>query len=160
MGNLVVAPLLLVLAQRPWRELDQKRLVEAGLLLALLVAVTSVVFLGGLWRYPHLVFPLLVWAALRFHQLGAVVSSFVVTVLAVTGAVRGTTPIGEGSATEVAQIVEGLTGGFAISLLIFGAILAERSTAGESSPAPTPASPRRSSSPTSAAGNGTFPRTK
>ena len=57
MGNLVVAPLLLVLAQRPWRELDQKRLVEAGLLLALLVAVTSVVFLGGLWRYPHLVFP-------------------------------------------------------------------------------------------------------
>jgi len=130
MGNLVVAPLLLVLAQRPWRELDQKRLVEAGLLLALLVAVTSVVFLGGLWRYPHLVFPLLVWAALRFHQLGAVVSSFVVTVLAVTGAVRGTTPIGEGSATEVAQIVEGLTGGFAISLLILGAILAERSTAG------------------------------
>ena len=131
MGNLVVAPLLLVLAQRPWRELDRKKLVEAGLLLALLVAVTSVVFLGGLWRYPHLVFPLLVWAALRFHQLGAVVSSFVVTVLAVAGAVRGTTPIGEGSATEVAQIVEGLTGGFAISLLILGAILAERSTAGK-----------------------------
>ena len=131
MGNLVVAPLLLVLAQRPWRELDRNRLVEAGLLLALLVAVTSVVFLGGLWRYPHLVFPLLVWAALRFHQLGAVVSSFVVTVLAVAGAVRGTTPIGEGSATEVAQIVEGLTGGFAISLLILGAILAERSTAGK-----------------------------
>jgi PAS domain S-box-containing protein len=130
MGNLVVAPLLLVLAQRPWRELDRKRLVEGGLLLALLVAVTSVVFLGGLWRYPHLVFPLLVWAALRFHQLGAVVSSFLVTVLAVAGAVRGTTPIGEGSATEVAQIMEGLTGGFAISLLILGAILAERSTAG------------------------------
>ena len=131
MGNLVVAPLLLVLAQRPWRELDRNRLVEAGLLLALLVAVTSVVFLGGLWRYPHLVFPLLVWAVLRFHQPGAVVSSFVVTVLAVAGAVRGTTPIGEGSATEVAQIVEGLTGGFAISLLILGAILAERSTAGK-----------------------------
>ena len=130
MGNLVVAPLLLVLAQRPWRELGGKRFVEAGLLLALLVAVTSIVFLGGLWRYPHLVFPFLVWAALRFHQLGAVVSSFVVTVLAVAGAVRGTTPIGRGSATEVAQIMEGLTGGFAISLLILGAILAERSTAG------------------------------
>jgi PAS domain S-box-containing protein len=130
MGNLVVAPLLLVLSRRPWRELDKRKLVEAGLLLALLVGVTSVVFLGGLWRYPHLVFPLLVWAALRFHQLGAVVSSFVVTVLAVAGAVRGTTPIGEGSATEVAQIMEGLTGGFAISLLILGAILAERSTAG------------------------------
>ena len=97
----------------------------------LLTAVSAVVFLGGLWRYPHLVFPLLVWAALRFHQLGAVGSSFVVTVLAVTGAVRGTTPIGNGSATEIAQIVEGLTGGFAISLLILGAILAERSAAGQ-----------------------------
>ena len=130
MGNLVMAPLLFVLAQRPWRELDRRRLAEAGFVLALLVTVSAIVFLGGLWRYPHLVFPLLVWAALRFQQLGAVVSSFVVTVLAVAGAVRGTTPIGDGSATEVAQIMEGLTGGFAISLLILGAILAERSAAG------------------------------
>jgi PAS domain S-box-containing protein len=130
MGNLVVAPLLLVLAQRPWRQLEGKRLVEGGLLLALLTTVSSIVFLGGLWRYPHLVFPLLVWAALRFHQLGAVVSSFVVTALGVAGAVRGSTPIGDGSATQVAQIMEGLTGGFAISLLILGAILAERRTAG------------------------------
>jgi PAS domain S-box-containing protein len=130
MGNLVVAPLLLVLAQRPWRELDVRRLVEGGLLLGLLTTVSSIVFLGGLWRYPHLIFPLLVWAALRFHQLGAVVSSFVVTVLAVAGAVRGTTPLGNESATEIAQIMEGLTGGFAISLLILGAILAERTTAG------------------------------
>ena len=130
MGNLVVAPLLLVLAQRPWRQLDGRRLAEAGLLLVLLITVSAIVFLGGLWRYPHLIFPLLVWAALRFHQLGAVGSSFIVTVFAVTGAVRGTTPIGDGTPTEIAQIVEGLTGGFAISLLILGAILAERSAAG------------------------------
>ncbi len=130
MGNLVVAPLLLVLAQRPWRELDRNRLVEAGLLLALLRG-------GHLDRFPRR--PLALSAPglpaprlgdsplpparrrrqqLRRHRL------------AVAGAVRGTTPIGEGSATEVAQIVEGLTGGFAISLLILGAILAERSTAG------------------------------
>jgi PAS domain S-box-containing protein len=130
MGDLVVAPLLLVLAQRPWRALDSHRKVEGVLLLGLLAGVSSIVFLGGLWRYPHLLFPLLVWAALRFHQLGAVMASFVVTALAVTGAVTGTTPIGRGSATEVVQILEGLTGAVAVSLLILGAVLAERATAG------------------------------
>ncbi|MGH2921474.1 MAG: MASE1 domain-containing protein, partial [Gaiellaceae bacterium] len=130
MGDLVVAPLLLVLAQRPWRGLDGPRRIEALLLLSLLTAVTSVVFLGGLWRYPHVLFPLLIWAALRFHQPGAVVASFVVTGLAVAGAVEGTTPVGTGSATEVVQILEGLTAAVAVSLLILGAVLAERSTAG------------------------------
>ena len=90
----------------------------------------------------------------------AVVSSFVVTVLAVTGAVRGTTPIGEGSATEVAQIVEGLTGGSRSACSSSARSSPNAARQEESSPAPTPASPRRKSSPTSAAGNGTFPRTK
>ena len=33
---------------------------------------------AGSWRYPHLLFPLLIWATLRFRQLGAVTSSFIV----------------------------------------------------------------------------------
>ncbi|MBA2569397.1 MAG: MASE1 domain-containing protein [Actinobacteria bacterium] len=130
MGNLVVAPLLLVLAQRPWRRLTRPHQIEALLMLAVLTALSSLVFLAGYWRYPHLLFPLLIWAALRFHQLGATVGSFVVTGIAVAGAVEGTTPIGKGSTTEVVQILEGLSAGTAVSLLILGAVLAERSAAG------------------------------
>jgi signal transduction histidine kinase len=66
---------------------------------------------------------------LRFKQLGAVTSSFVVGALAVAGAVHGTTPLGNGGTTEILQILEALTGGVAFSLLILGAVLAERGKA-------------------------------
>jgi len=129
MGDLIVAPLILVLSTRPWRRLANRTLLEGLVLLAVLVTISSIVFLGGQWRYPHLLFPALIWAALRFGQLGAVTSSFVVAAVAVAGAVHGTTPIGGGSATEIVQILEALTGGLAVSLLILGAVLAERSEA-------------------------------
>ena len=72
---------------------------------------------------------MLIWATLRFQQFGAVTSSFVVAAFAVTGAVRGTALLGQGSTTEIVQILEGLTAGVAVSLLILGAVLAERSEA-------------------------------
>lgn len=65
MGALLVAPLLLVWS-RPPRGLSNARIGEGVALLAALAAVSAAVFLAGLWRYPYLVFPLLVWATLRF----------------------------------------------------------------------------------------------
>ena len=129
MGDLLVAPLILVLSTRPWRRLANRSLLEGLVLLVVLVTLSSIVFLGGQWRYPHLLFPPLIWAVLRFRQLGAVVGSFIVGAVAVAGAVHETTPIGRGSPTEVVQILEALTGGVAVSLLILGAVLSERSEA-------------------------------
>ena len=129
MGALIVAPLIFVLSTRPWRQLDLRARLEGLVVLAALVALSATVFLAGQWRYPHLLFPVLIWATLRFQQLGAVTSSFVVAAFAVTGAVRGTALLGHGSTTEIVQILEGLTAGVAVSLLILGAVLAERSEA-------------------------------
>jgi PAS domain S-box-containing protein len=129
MGDLIVAPLLLVWATVPRPRPTRAELLEAALLLALLAGVSSFVFLAGYWRYPHLLFPLLVWAALRFRQHGATTSSFVVSAIAVAGAVAGQTPLGSGSATEVVQILEGLLAGIAVAVLILGAVLAERDAA-------------------------------
>jgi PAS domain S-box-containing protein len=129
MGDLVVAPLLLVWAAAPLRNITRRLTVEALVLLALLVSVSCFVFLAGYWRYPHLLFPLLIWAALRFHQRGAVTSSFVVSAIAIAGAVRGTTPLGDGSTTEIVQVLEGLLAGVTVSLLILGAVLSERRAA-------------------------------
>jgi PAS domain S-box-containing protein len=130
MGALIVTPLLVVLAHRPWRELDGRRAIEATVLLAALIALSAVVFLAGLWRYPHLLFPLLIWAALRFRQLGATVGNFVFTTFAVAGAVRGTTPIETGDATAVVEILEGVTAAVAVGLLLLSAVLSELRTAG------------------------------
>jgi PAS domain S-box-containing protein len=127
MGALIVAPLLMVWFTTPPR-LDRARTVEGLVLLGLLVGLSALVFLGGLWRYPHLVFPLLVWATLRFHQVGSVTGNFLVAAIAVAGAVSGETPIGDSSPTVVVQILEGLLAGVSVAMLILGAVLAERAS--------------------------------
>jgi len=129
MGALLVAPLILVFSTRPWHRLANRSPLEGLVLLVTLVSVSSIVFLGGQWRYPHLLFPLLIWATLRFRQPGAVTSSFIVGAVAIAGAIQGTTPLGNDSTTEIVQILEALTAGVTVSLLILGAVLSERSEA-------------------------------
>jgi PAS domain S-box-containing protein len=126
MGDLIVAPLLLVWATTTSLRINRTKALEALLLGALLVGVSSLVFLGGLWRYPHVLFPLLVWAPLRFRQPGAVTSSFIVAAIAIAGAVGGTVPLGTGSTTEIVQILEGLLAAVTVGQLILGAVLSER----------------------------------
>jgi PAS domain S-box-containing protein len=129
MGDLVVAPLIFVFSTAPWRRLSGRARLEALALMATLVGVSVFVFLGGYWRYPHLLFPLLIWAVLRFGQLGAVTSSFVVSSLAIAGAVEGAIPLADRGTTEIVQILEGLMATVVVSLLILGAVLAERARA-------------------------------
>jgi PAS domain S-box-containing protein len=87
----------------------------------------------GISKLPpaHLLFPLLVWAPLRFKQPGVVTSSFVVAAIAIAGAVNGATPLGNGSATVVVQILEGLLAAVSVTMLLLGAVLAERAAADE-----------------------------
>jgi len=128
MGDLLVAPVLLVWAVRPLRLPAGRRAVEGLALLALLAGTSAVVFLGGLWRYPYPVFALLVLATLRFQQRGAATGGFVVAAFAVAGAVSGQTPLDE-SATTAVQILQGLIAFVAVSLLVLGATLSERDEA-------------------------------
>jgi signal transduction histidine kinase len=129
MGVLVMAPLLFVWLTEPFWRPRRAELLESLLLLGLLVTVSWLVFLHGYWHYPHLLFPLLVWASLRMYQRGAVTSSFVVAAFAIAGAVNGSTPIADGSSTDVVQIEEGLLAAVIVSLLILGAVLSERAAA-------------------------------
>jgi PAS domain S-box-containing protein len=129
MGDLVVAPFLLVLLTAPlFAIVPPSRRVEAAVLLALLAGLSTFVFLAGYWRYPHLLFPLYIWATLRFRQIGAVTSTMIVAAIAIAGAVTGNTPL-SADPTEVVLILEGLLAGTTISVLILGAVLAERADA-------------------------------
>jgi PAS domain S-box-containing protein len=132
MGDLVVASLLLVWATAPRSLLARRPQQLEGLALAAsLFALSCAVFLGGYWRYPHVLFPLLVWATLRFRQHGATASAFVVTSIAIAGAVGGHTPLSDESATTIVQILEGLLAGVTVSVLLLGAVLSERAEAEE-----------------------------
>jgi PAS domain S-box-containing protein len=130
MGDLLVAPFLLVLFTVPLRSVvPRPKWVEATALLALFAGLSAFVFLEGYWRYPHLLFPLFIWATLRFRQVGAVTSSIVVATVAIAGAVSGNTPLSDAGPTEVVLILEGLVAGITISVLILGAAIAERADA-------------------------------
>jgi PAS domain S-box-containing protein len=128
-GVLMVTPFLLVTYVHRRSRPTKARLLEALLLASSLSVVTASVFLGGAWRYPYLIFPLLLWSALRFHQLGAATSSFFVGVIATWGTVVGTVHINTSSASGRVQVIQALVGVLAISLLVVGATLEEREAA-------------------------------
>jgi PAS domain S-box-containing protein len=125
-GVLMVAPLLLVLYG--WRHvrLTPRQIAEGLVLLAAVAAVSAFVFLGGAWRYPYLLFPLLLWAPLRFQAVGAATTSFIVGAVGTWGALTGEIPGGADTATERVQIAQALFALVAVSLLVVGATLAER----------------------------------
>ena len=132
-GIVVVAPLLLVLYDASTRARPSRaQLLEGAALLAALSAMSAVVFLGGAWRYPYLILPFLLWAALRFRQVGAAVSSFVVGAIGTWAAVDGSLPLGGETATERVQVAQAGFAVVVVSLLVVGATLAEREAATKS----------------------------
>ena len=125
-GVLIVAPALLVAFASRGSRPTRARLLEALMLLAALAAVGAIVFLAGAWRYPYLIFPFLLWAALRFRQAGAAAAALLVGALGTWGAIEETIPIGADTATGRVQTVQALFALVAVSLLVVGATLAER----------------------------------
>ncbi len=73
MGVLIVAPVLLMWYRHPPRFINRRLLIEALALICLLILICGLVFGQGFGPrsfYPlaYLIFPLLIWAALRFDQ--------------------------------------------------------------------------------------------
>ena len=131
-GALLVAPLILVWATRPPIRLPLARILEGLLVLAALSGLCATIFLAGLWRYPYLLFPLLLWASVRFTQLGSVTASFTVAAFGVAGVISENVPLGGHDETVTVEILQGLLAITAISLLALGASVAERDAAAAS----------------------------
>ncbi|MGH8000137.1 MAG: MASE1 domain-containing protein, partial [Brasilonema sp.] len=100
-GILVITPLLLRLgvgSLEIFKKQPSQRLLEATLCFSVLGIVSWVVFAGKssttVAQYPleYLPFPFVVWAAIRFQAWGAVLSSVLVSILAIAGALRGVGP--------------------------------------------------------------------
>jgi PAS domain S-box-containing protein len=125
-GVLMVAPVILVLYASRHARPTPVRLVEGLGLLAAVAAVSAIVFLADAWRYPYLIFPLLLWAALSFRQVGAASASFLVGAIGTWGAIEGTIPLGGATATERVQLAQALFAVVVVSILVVAATLAER----------------------------------
>lgn len=106
-GVVVLAPLLLAWWQ-PLPSLAPSRRIEALLLLAILGGLSALVFSDALAPTPAgpgyypaalALFPLAVWAALRFGLQGATLVTLLVTAAAIWGTVRGIGPFADGAQT-------------------------------------------------------------
>ena len=88
MGVLVVAPVLLIWSRVPLKLSDRRKLIEGIVLVVLLMAVCVLVFSQGIAPrsfYPlaYVIFPFLIWAALRFDQRMVVSLTLLVALIAV-----------------------------------------------------------------------------
>jgi signal transduction histidine kinase len=110
---------------------QRARAAEASVLLALLGVAGWVVFFGGRWQYPYVLFPLLVWAALRFGQRGAVTAIFVVATLGIWGSVNGAVAIEAASTTQTVQILQALIAVLAVAVMTMAAAIEEQAVARE-----------------------------
>lgn len=123
MGVLMVTPLLLVLRRaRLPRRTD--RWVEGGAL-AVIAAVVAPLATGSHYALLFLVFPLLIWAALRFELAGSAPCALLVAVLAVVAA---TGRAGSFTGLSLFEAMIGLTalnGSVAVTALLLAAVVTE-----------------------------------
>ena len=124
LGALLVVPFALVwLRERP-RMPAPRRALEAVVLVIALATVTALTSLDG-GASPSLIYPLVIWAALRFELRGATAAGLLVAVvtLAARGPLVSVTP---GATLHDLQITLGVT---MILALVIGATTAERQRA-------------------------------
>jgi PAS domain S-box-containing protein len=134
LGNLVVAPLLLTWAgwlRFPWRP---GRVAEAGALLLGLVAACLLVFAGptavfSFHPLAYTVFPFVIWAALRFGQPAAALTTFVASSIAIGGTVRGSGPFAAPTVHESLILLQVFMGVVAVTTLVLAAVTRERERA-------------------------------
>jgi signal transduction histidine kinase len=131
LGNLVIAPLILLWVKRPLPPFSLDKTIEAFGLAVLLVAVSFVVFRGipalgiGHFTLSFMIFPVLIWVALRFGMRGSVTATFLVAVIAVWGAVVSLEPPAANMLSSRLLLVQSFVGVTAITFMTMAAIVSE-----------------------------------
>jgi len=129
MGVLIVTPLLLVARTVRWPVFRTPyRWIEAVALLGSTIAATVLITNS---RLPmlFLVFPFLIWAALRFQQLGATPCAFVVSTVTIFAVAHGSSQFASLGAVQQMVALQAFNGTVALTALLLSALVAERNQA-------------------------------
>ncbi len=132
LGALVIAPMLLTWIPLPSTRLNKRISVEAGLLLILLAVVTGFVFsslpISGVFHQAmiYVIFPFVIWAALRFEQRGATIAIFLVSGIAIWGTSQGMGPFSLELKNDSLVLLQTFMAVVALTALILAAATIER----------------------------------
>ena len=125
-GVLVVAPVILTWATTGLRGIHRREVVEGGISLALLVALAE---LPPQRDVPYIVFPVLLWAALRFGPRGASAAVLVVCSITVWNTAQDDGPFVRDSITDSLLATQLFIAISALTSLVLAAVTAERTRA-------------------------------
>lgn len=134
-GDIVVAPAILLWAARPRVRWSRPRALEAAGLLVCLLIVGLAAFDGVFpWRDKHyplefLCVPLLLWAAFRFEQREAAAVVVLLSAIAIWGTLHGYGPFARPTFNESLILLQAFQGVSAVVTLVFAAAVAERKEA-------------------------------
>ena len=132
LGALVVAPVLLVWVSTPSLKAHSRQYIEGVLLLCLLILITWYVFGGkppdGIFHQAliYMVFPFIIWAALRFRQHGATLTIFIVSGIAIWGTVQGLGPFSLESKNDSLILLQTFMAVVSLTALVLAAATMER----------------------------------
>ena len=132
LGALVVAPALLAwIPLQPVRR-NTRVFIEGGILLVLMVVVSWYVFSSlppsGVFHEAmiYVIFPFVIWAALRFGQRGATIAIFLVSGIAIWGTSQGMGPFSLESKNDSLVLLQTFLAVVALTALILAAATIER----------------------------------
>ncbi len=132
LGALVIAPILFTWTPFPPTQANRRSFIEGGILLALVAAVTWFVFSSlppvGVFHQAliYVIFPFVIWAALRFGQRGATLAIFVVSGIAIWGTTQGTGPFSLESKNDSLVLLQTFMAVVTLTALILAAATIER----------------------------------
>jgi signal transduction histidine kinase len=135
MGDLIVAPILLVAWTRPPLRRTRNLAFEAAIAILAVTGTLALVFwnresASELGVPPHLLFPVLLAVTVRFGQPGAAAANFLATALAILFTAAGYGPfVHSAGLSENLLQLQLLMGVVAVTTLVLGATVAERDRA-------------------------------
>jgi signal transduction histidine kinase len=134
-GVLLVAPPLLTWSAMPWRRPRQARVLEAIALFAVAMLVCGFVFFSEASladtgaRRMYLLFPPLLWAGLRFDQRGLSTLTLLISIIAIGATASDAGPFAGPRLSAGLFALQSFMAVVAVTFLLFGAIVAERTRA-------------------------------
>lgn len=130
MGDLVVAPLLLVWSERVRVRPSVWWVVECVALLGCVAALSVLVFVSpvtsALTDLPYMLFPPLIWAAVRLGHPGSVTATALVSAIAIWGTWHGFGPFARQPVHASLLELQSFLGIGAVTILVLAAVVTER----------------------------------
>jgi signal transduction histidine kinase len=125
-GVLVVAPVILTWATRGLKDIRRRDVLEGLVLLVVLVALSE---LAPQRDVPYIVFPVLLWAALRLGPRGAATAILVVSAITVWNTAEQSGPFVRESITDSLLATQVFIATASLTSLLLASVTAERTRA-------------------------------